>query len=278
MNSASLFVTGAMLTDTGLVREHNEDSVGYLLPRPEDPRAARGALAIVADGLGGHNAGEVASQIAVALVLRQYYEAAAAPPAALDAAFALADRTIRERAASDPACAGMGSTCTALAVLDGRAFLAHIGDSRAYLWRAGALQQLSQDDSLVAMLVRGGQITAEQARTHPERNVILRAMGVGKPAQHKFWKEGLQLQNRDVLVLCSDGVHGLVPDAQIADILGRTAPFAACRALIDAALAAGGDDNASIGVFHCSDVPPPAASGDAETRQMRLSDLGGGTP
>jgi PPM family protein phosphatase len=259
------------------VREHNEDSVGFLLPRPEDPRAARGSLAIVADGLGGHNAGEVASQIAVALVLRQYYETASPPPAALDAAFALADRTVRERAATDPACAGMGSTCTALAVLDGRAYLAHIGDSRAYLLRGNTLQQLSEDDSLVALLVRSGQITAEQARTHPERNVILRAMGVGKPAQHKFWKEGLPLHNGDVLLLCSDGVYGLVPDTQIADIVGRMTPFAACRALIDAALAAGGDDNASVGVFHCSNQPPPAVAGDAETRQMRVSDLQGRT-
>jgi PPM family protein phosphatase len=269
-----LFVTGAMLTDVGRVRETNEDSVGWLLPPAGDPRAARGMLAIVADGLGGHAAGEVASRMAVGIVLRHYYASAAPPPTALGEALSAADQAIREQAAKDAACAGMGSTCTAIAVQDGRAFLAHIGDSRAYLLRGGDFVQLSEDHSLVGLLVRSGQITAEEARIHPERHVILRALGVGDAAQISVWRDGMPLQNRDVLVLCSDGVFGLVPDPRIADIVGRLPPPVACRALIDAALAAGGDDNASIGVFALSDTAP-ATAGDDTTRRMPVSGPGG---
>jgi serine/threonine protein phosphatase PrpC len=245
----SLSVTGTMLTHPGLVRRNNEDVVAYVLPAAAEAASARGALALVADGMGGHAAGEVASAIAADTIRRLYYELDGAPGDVLATAFAAANEAIYRRSAADPACAGMGTTCTALALRDAAAFLAHIGDSRAYLLRDGRLRQISEDHSLVAQLVRDGALTAEQAARSPQRHVILRALGTEPNAEPAVWRQGLPLRPGDVFVLCSDGLSDLVDDGTIGDIAGRLPPAEACAALIAAALAAGGTDNVSVGVF-----------------------------
>jgi serine/threonine protein phosphatase PrpC len=259
----SLLVTGAMLTHPGLVRQNNEDVVACVF-RDQGKTAGRGALALVADGMGGHAAGEVASAIAADTVRRLYYERDGLPGAVLTAAFAAANEAIYRRGMVDPACAGMGTTCTALAWRDGAAFLAHIGDSRAYLLRDLRLRQISEDHSLVAQLVRDGVLTREQAAKSPQRHVILRALGTEPVSEPIVWSQGLPLCPGDVFVLCSDGLTDLIDDDAIGDIVGHLAPAEACAALIDAALAAGGIDNVSVGVFAIEasrpqpDTAPPA--------------------
>jgi serine/threonine protein phosphatase PrpC len=241
----SLAVIGAVATHPGLVRCNNEDVVLCVLPDADE----RGTLAIVADGMGGHAAGEVASAIATETIRRLYYERGGSAPEVLAAAFAAANEAIYRRSATDPACAGMGTTCTVLALREDAAFLAHIGDSRAYLLRDSGLHQISEDHSLVAQLVRDGVLTPEQAAKSPQRHIILRALGIEPIAEAAVWSQGLPLRPGDVFVLCSDGLSDLVDDATIGDVVARLAPDEACAALVEAALAAGGRDNVSVGVF-----------------------------
>jgi PPM family protein phosphatase len=248
-SSAPLPVSGTMLTHPGCVRELNEDVVAYVLPTEAERAASRGAIALVADGMGGHAAGEVASRIAADTVLRLYYQLESSPPKVLAACFKAANRLIRERSRADATCAGMGTTCTVLALNCGTAFLAHIGDSRAYLLRDGRLQQISEDHSLVAQLVREGSLTEEEASRSPERNVILRALGTEPSIKPSISPKGFPLQPGDAFVLCSDGLSDLVNNETIAGTVARLAPFEACQALVDAALAGGGADNVSVGVF-----------------------------
>ena len=259
--AGSLPVAVTMATHPGLVRQNNEDVVACVLPDKEGIETARGVLAIVADGMGGHAAGEVASAIAADTIRRLYYEIEGSPDAVLKAAFAAANEAICRRSRADPACAGMGTTCTVLALRDDAAFLAHIGDSRAYLLREGRLRQISEDHSLVAQLMRDGALTREQAAKSPQRHVILRALGTEPAAEPAVWSQGLPLRPGDVFVLCSDGLTDLVDDCMIGDIVGHLAPVGACAALIEAALAAGGIDNVSVGVLAIGTARPQ--SGDA---------------
>jgi PPM family protein phosphatase len=212
-----LVLAGAMQTHPGRTRLLNEDVVAYVLPRPQDFFAGSGALAIVADGMGGHAAGEVASRLAADVIRRRYYELAGPVPDILAASFAAANSAVYERGAADPELAGMGTTCTVLAVRDGRIYLGHVGDSRAYILRGNRLRQISHDHSVVAELVRSGAITAAEASKSPYRNVVLRALGIKPSVEPLIWSEGLPLLRGDSIVLCSDGLSDLVDDTEIAD-------------------------------------------------------------
>jgi serine/threonine protein phosphatase PrpC len=242
---------GCMLSNPGLKREINEDRAAYVLPKPTNGRRSDGDfLAIVADGMGGHAAGEIASAMAIDIVYRSFFNGRGSPGTILKAGMRMANAIIYEHAQTNPECAGMGTTCTALAIRDGRAFLAHVGDSRCYLLRAGCLHQLSQDHSLVSDLVRTGVISAEEARESPDRNIILRAIGTKPSVDISVWSSGLPLKPADVVLLCSDGLTDGVGDDAIREILMQDLPPAdACDLLVDAALAAGGDDNITVGVF-----------------------------
>ena len=259
-----------MRTDPGLVRELNEDAVAWITPQDKNVVANQGSLALVADGMGGHAAGEVASALAAEIIRRVYYDLKGPPPKVLAMAFAEANRAIIDYAAEYPECKGMGTTCTALAFRDGKAWLAHVGDSRAYLLRKGRLMQLSEDQTLVAKMLREGTITKEEASHSPVQNVILQALGAVTEIKPMITSTGIPLQSGDVLILCSDGLFNMVPDANIAEIAGRLPPQEACDALIEAALAQGGHDNASLGVF-CIGAQTEAKTGtEPTTRQIKL--------
>jgi serine/threonine protein phosphatase PrpC len=251
-----LSITGTMLTDTGCTREHNEDAVAFSLPNSKCSTDTK-LLALVADGMGGHAAGEVASSIAAEVVFRLYFVGQGSPTERLFTSLSAANQAIYERAQHDPACLGMGTTCTVLAIHKGAAFLGHIGDSRAYLLRGAHLRQISEDHSLVAQLVRDGSLTKEQAARSPDRNVILRALGNEPRARPTVWREGLPLIAGDGLLLCSDGLSDVVEEREIEAAVRDLPPFEACRTLIDAALAAGGPDNISVGVFSVATCSTP---------------------
>ncbi len=277
-NVASLRVAGAMRTDVGRVRSLNEDTVVFVAPAEHDPEARRGMLALVADGMGGHAAGEVASALAAEVVRRVYFSLDKSPLEALRAAFEAANRAILDYAAKHPDCAGMGTTCTAIAVRDESLWLAHVGDSRAYILRDGELTQLSEDQTLHAQLVRDGVLTAEEAEKSPGGNVILQALGTRQEIAPALSSEGLRLRVGDRFILCSDGLSNLASHAEIADIVSRHRPSEACAALIDAALAAGGYDNISVGVFAIERAAPKHSSGQAATQRITIADPPTGAP
>jgi serine/threonine protein phosphatase PrpC len=239
----------AMLSHPGLVRSSNEDSVIYSAPDAANSQTALGVLAVVADGMGGHASGEIASQMAAQSVHYIFYRDAQPVPAALAQGFAAANFAIHERGQTDPACAGMGTTCTAVVLRDDRIWLGHVGDSRAYLIRSGKIWPISEDHSLVAELVRQGKLTETEAKDFPDRNVILRALGVAPQVEPMIWQDGLPAKDGDVLVLCSDGLTDVVDDNTIRETAASLAPLEACEALIQHALSGGGPDNVSVGVL-----------------------------
>jgi len=262
-----------MLSHVGAVRSGNEDMVAYVLPRRDDPAQRRGALLLVADGMGGHAAGEVASRIAADTIRAHYYEADGSVPEALERCFALANEAIYRQSLSDPDCAGMGTTCTAIAVQHGQAYLAHVGDSRAYIMRDGELHQISLDHTLVAELVRQGSLTEQEAAASPDRNVIVKALGTRPAVEPYCWTEGMALRAGDRLILCSDGLSDLVDAVAIKQIVGGGDPPEACQALIDAALQAGGYDNISVGVFVIAEDAAEQPRQERPTRKVEAAPL-----
>jgi protein phosphatase len=256
-----------MQSQTGCVRQHNEDAVGCMIPRNDDPLALAGALAVVADGMGGHAAGEVASQIALRAMLHAYYASDRPPPDALAAALAAANHAICERADVDPGCEGMGTTCSAVAIVDDRAYMANVGDSRIYLLRGTGFRQLTQDDSMVASMLRDGLLTEEEARRHPERHVLLRVLGT-RDFRPAVSPQGMPLQHGDLLVLCTDGITDQIDDATLASVVRAHAPVDACRKLVDLAREAGGADNATVAICGLQ-AEPHAARADQSIRTTR---------
>ncbi len=260
-----LHISGTMLTHVGLVRTSNEDVVAYVTPRQTDPSAALDLFALVADGMGGHAAGEVASRMAADIMLARIGQTRHFTPHLLLAAIDEANLAILAESRSDPARAGMGTTCTAVAVRDGALYLAHVGDSRAYLVRGGIATQISLDHSLVADMVRRGILTEAEAEVSADRHVITQALGQRESASPDIFVDGLALKRCDVIVLCSDGLSDLLPRAVIADAVTAAKPDDAAAALMAAALAAGGHDNISVGVFAVSAEPSPAARASRTT-------------
>lgn len=248
--SPEFIFTGFMETHVGLVRGSNEDAVGYaIFDGQEGPRRA-GLVVVVADGMGGSVHGEIASRLAVGAVMSVFSSEPPMPPKfALAQGFEDANAAILKACRDDEDLRGMGTTCTALAIEAGYAYLAHIGDSRAYHLRNGAITQISEDHSLVAQLLKDGLITAEEAAIHPDRNVILRALGLDADERPDLWASGLAVESGDVFCLCSDGLSNLVDMETIGLTIATLEPESACFALRDAALEAGGTDNISIGIF-----------------------------
>src|SRR5258708_15318856 len=212
----ALRVDGAMLTNVGLVRTKNEDTVTFVVRPARGKTAREDALLVVADGMGGHAAGQVASALAAEIVRRVFFELTGTVRNLLSIAFSAANKAILDYGQAHPECAGMGTTCTVLAVRDGAAWLAHVGDSRAYLLRGVTMRQLSEDQTLIRKLVRDGMMTEEEALVSDQNNVRLQALGTAPEINPELWSEGLQLEPDDILILCSAGLHGLVPDKPIA--------------------------------------------------------------
>ncbi|HEY3356701.1 MAG TPA: PP2C family serine/threonine-protein phosphatase [Polyangia bacterium] len=262
-------------TDIGLVREHNEDnflvadlSRGERSLRPEARSyslGATGSLFVVCDGMGGAVAGEVASQMGVETVYEAMKDGAAPlAPAVfvrrLRAAVQEANRRIFAYAREDSARSGMGTTCTAAGLVDGRLVLAQIGDSRGYILRQGVLTQVTRDQSLANQLIEAGQMTPEEARDFEHANIILQALGVMERVEVAL--TAVDLRRGDLLLLCSDGLSGPVPDNEIATILRESPePLEACRRLTEAARSAGAPDNITVIVarFAGAALPDPTA-------------------
>ena len=241
-------ISTAFLTDQGRVRLSNEDSGSVIQPVATKVLQEKGTLLLVADGMGGCRGGSVASQLAVETVVREYYSIEDTPVDALAQAFHQANRKIYRHSIASEELNGMGTTCTALVIHHGHAHSAHVGDSRLYLVRAGSIYQMTEDHSVVKELVRQGAITAEAARTHPGRNLILRALGSAVHVEVAIWDQPLPVQLDDCFVLCSDGLHSLVTDDEICWETQHGNPAAACARLVATARGRGGYDNITVAI------------------------------
>src|SRR5262249_14312256 len=231
-------------------RESNEDAIGHWAH--ED-----GLVFAVADGLGGHSAGEVASTLALEIFSAQRARSPGSSPLAkrLRRAVQEANLALHSKGLAVPELRGMATTFTASAVVGGSLVAAHVGDCRLFLLRGGTATQLTKDHTWVAEQVQYGLLSAKAARTHPRRHSVTRCLGpeliVGIDVL------SLDVQPDDVLVQCSDGVHGVLEGEEIAAILRDQAPEPACEQLIERALAAGSEDNLSAQVLRILDCPPP---------------------
>jgi serine/threonine protein phosphatase PrpC len=234
-------------SEIGHARENNEDKFDFYEPDEEPLLAARGSVYLVCDGMGGHNAGQIASELAAKQFLHAYYHLGGTVQEAARHAILQAHHYIAEMASKIPSRYGMGTTLTALILKQDEGILAHVGDSRCYRLREGVFEQLSRDHTLVARLVEQGIITPEQAKYHPQRNVIRQAVGVADPSEPLEPDiETFALQAGDLYLLCSDGLTDMVDDAEIEAILRDEPPTRAAWRLVDRALANGGRDNVTV--------------------------------
>jgi protein phosphatase len=220
-------------THRGLIREANEDSV-----HPEADGAGPGPVFVaVADGMGGHAAGEVASRVALSTALGR--------EGSMIERFVAANEAVVKASVEDPKLAGMGTTLTLAAIRpDGSTTIGHVGDSRAYLLRRGLLHQLTEDHTLVAQWISEGRLSPEEAAIHPQRSMLMRAVGHGRPLDVDVIEE--RLSPGDRLMLCSDGLSGMINDDRLRELLGAATAEEAVWALIEAANQAGGHDNISV--------------------------------
>ncbi len=231
-----------VVSHTGRKRRHNEDA--YVCEPP---------LFAIADGMGGARAGEVASSLAAAAV--QAGEANGDGKDRVAALIQAANRSVYERSSQDAEVAGMGTTMTVALVEDAGVTFGHVGDSRAYVLRDGSLEQLTDDHSLVAELVRGGKLSAEEAEHHPQRSVITRALGTDPDVDVDTFT--VDPREGDVFVLCSDGLTDMVGDDEIGEVLSaqRERLDEAAEELVRRANKAGGQDNITVIAFEMTDEP-----------------------
>ncbi len=261
-------IDACLLTDKGQVRDRNEDYFAQLEPATEAEERQYGWLYLVADGVGGADAGEVASRFAAERTVH-HFVAGADPDWSqrLEDAMLAANVDLRAKAADQPAVGrGMATTMVALVIQGDEAILGNVGDSRGYHWRAGELRQVTKDQSLVAKLVEEGAITPEQAASHRHKNVILSSLGSERQPQIDLFR--LPLAPGDALVLCSDGLTRHVADEEIGDCLaGAFTAEAAARQLLQLAYDRGGVDNISVAVVRYradTAVTRPMAAGEIE--------------
>lgn len=250
----------ASLTDVGLRRANNQDSMATLLASSQEKWRQRGHLFVVADGMGAHAAGELASKLATDIVPLTYHKLLDRPPSeALVTAIEDANSQINSRGQASSDFRGMGTTICALLLLPQGVMTAHVGDSRIYRWRSNRLEQLTFDHSLVWELRAAGQFTGDEVPSFVPKNVITRSLGPNAHVQVDA--EGLYpLLSGDTFILCSDGLSGPVKDDEIGKIVGSLPPEEAVRALVDIANLRGGPDNITVTVARVNE--PAAALGN----------------
>lgn len=242
-------------THVGTVRKINEDACLAVPPWSRLAIQKRACLFAVADGMGGHNAGEVASTIAVN-ALRDWFAEAEIDQVderLFEEVFAATNSLIWDYSQKNPETSGMGTTLTAMVVKGKSAIIGHIGDSRLYRMRGGKLELITNDHSLVAEQVRMGKLTPEQARVHPTRNILSRVMGGRQFVVPDCFQ--IEVEPEDLFLICSDGVTGMIDDNQITKMLLEQSPSRVARALCDQANKDGGKDNSTAVVLKIDKLP-----------------------
>lgn len=256
------FLIGAAC-NTGRKRSVNQDAFAVLLPTEASDLPP---LLVAADGMGGHLGGETASQLVIEAFQRMYttLQPGQDPAAALKACAEAAHRAIRERAASDANLKGMGSTVAAAFLLDGRIHALNVGDSRIYILRGQEIRQVSVDQSWVMDQVRAGLLTLEQARHHRKRNQLSMSLSANRPAIIPILKEET-FERDDILLLCSDGLWGALPESLIWAGANEFEPQEAAEKLVALANLSGGPDNISVLIARRKDRQPVKTMDDDVT-------------
>ncbi|MDQ6833865.1 MAG: Stp1/IreP family PP2C-type Ser/Thr phosphatase [Chloroflexota bacterium] len=274
-------------TDTGRVRANNEDAVGTWQDLPQTiPFGESGYLFAVADGVGGNEQGEVASALAIETLFHTYYGGDTAEiPTALKRAIRLANEAVYERGLSQSEERAMGTTLVAGVVRGTTVTIGNVGDSRAYLFRGRTQStQISKDHSLVAEAVRAGQMTADQAKNSRQRNVVTRALGQRQKVDVDIFE--VDLMADDVVLLCSDGLSGIIEDAEMKQVVQALPPEQAAGELIDLANTRNASDNVSVVIVKATreqspitvPVVPPMILSEVETDRLPSVPMKGGLP
>ena len=245
-------VVSSQLSDVGQKRKHNEDYVGFYEPHRLSDLNVHGRLYVLADGVGGATAGDVASRYAVNKIIHSYYHGQTDDDHGTRLRQAIeeanADIFSQNRGRTDHR--EMATTVVAAIIHGDEMIVANVGDSRAYVIHGDTIEQITEDHSLMAEMINDGVITAEQAATHPYRNVILRSVGAHETVQVDLFLR--QIMPEDILVLCSDGLTHLVSNRELVDIAGAHPPAEATRQLVALANERGGDDNISVSITYVS--------------------------
>ena len=257
-------------TDLGAVRTNNEDRCVYQRPSDPEVTAAKGILVIVADGMGGASAGEVASEMAIKVIPEAYYRSQKAPALALKEALEFASAEIHRTAQNNPELRGMGTTCVAMAVLLPGVFVAYVGDSRIYLLRDNNFYQLTEDHTVVFEMVRKGLLTRDQARHHEERNVLSLSMGGRAEITASYWENPMIVRDGDRFLLCSDGLHDLVDESELQAIVAASPAHKAVPNLIEAARRNGGHDNITAALVNVFVPKVPTEADFTATREFPI--------
>ncbi|HEY4001955.1 MAG TPA: Stp1/IreP family PP2C-type Ser/Thr phosphatase [Candidatus Xenobia bacterium] len=247
-------------TDVGLVRSQNEDFLGSIVPEDAAVLNRKGSFFIVADGMGGHSAGDVASRTAVERALYVYYHEANDPSGVqknLEMAVKAANKAVNEASSKLGGSAKMGTTFVGILIHGNKAYVANVGDSRCYLIRDGKLEQVSKDHSWVAMQVAMGEMTEEEAEKSDERNILVRCIGEHPDVVVDI--DIVDLQSKDAMLICSDGLHGMVSKTELRLRVMQMSAQTAAFSLVDLANKNGGVDNISVQILKLHKVGPPIA-------------------
>jgi protein phosphatase len=248
-------VTIAAKTDLGRVRENNEDKFEHYLCEDSARIASRGLLFVVCDGMGGHAAGQIASELACKTFIDVYLNhPATEPEVALRSAANAANRYVFDIAQAIPSRRGMGTTLSSVAMIQDRVYVSHVGDSRVYRWREGEFACLTRDHVFKVEMVAKGILTFEEAERHEQRNMLMRAVGVEPNLEVDIDEH--ELREGDRFLLCSDGLLNHVGDADIARALGEMAPSEAVWKLVNQALVEGGSDNCTVMIVRVDRLEP----------------------
>ena len=259
-------------TDLGNVRKNNEDAGTFVKVSDEAVIRQKGYLLLVADGMGGHNAGEVASKIAMDTISEEYFKKDSNPnkEKALANAFFTANKKIYELAQLNESYKGMGTTCTVLIVAGQHLYFAHAGDSRAYIFKNKKITQVTEDHTYVQQLVKNGDITAAEADVHPQRNVLINAMGTKPTLRVDTGKSDLTFNKDDKLLVCSDGLYDYLNDTELAEIMLNKDLQYIADYLIKEAKKRGGKDN--ITVVLAEKIGAAALTESKQTKDVELLD------
>jgi len=240
-------IAAASLTDVGRQRSNNEDSAIYWEPTSVAEFGRKGRLAVVADGMGGYEGGQEASRLAIETVQQVYHsDNENDPQKALTLALEAAHRSIQAYAEENPQFHGMGTTCTAIAIVGRELYFAHVGDSRLYLLRNNTAQRLTRDHSYVGRLVESGIVRSEDAESHPQRHILTSALGSGREVIPDAPAHAILLEDDDTLILCTDGLWSMVTEQDLIRTVQSNSLAESCRVLVNMALERGGPDNITV--------------------------------
>lgn len=264
-----------VLSDLGNIRTNNEDMGLFFKIADENVIREKGYMLVVADGMGGHQAGEVASRMATDIISHEYFKQSGGyVEKNLAKVLMLANKSIFEKASSSEAHKGMGTTCTVLVVIDGFVYYAHVGDSRAYMQKGNCIMQITTDHTYVQELVKNGDITPSEAAVHPKRNILINAMGTKPDMRVDTGKFEYALDVNDRLLLCSDGLYDYLNDNELKEILVANDIKTSAQVMIQLAKARGGHDNITVVIAErkkdAADSASQSASEEKLTRDVEL--------